>query len=77
MEQQRATRGTERQVSQFVQDHQVGFDQHLGDLSSLALGLFLLRRIDQFDRRQEAHALTVMLDGLDAEGRSYMGFPCE
>ena len=39
------------------------------DLACLALGLLLFERIDQFDRREEAHSLAVVLDGLDAEGR--------
>lgn len=63
MEEQGTAGGTERQVSQLVQDHEVGFHQRLGDLASLALGLFLLQRVDQLDRREEAHALAVMLDG--------------
>lgn len=31
-------------------------------------GLLLLERVDQFDRRVEAHALVVPRDGLDADG---------
>src|SRR5690554_2113548 len=37
VEQQRAARGAERQVSQLVKDHQFGFDQSLSDLPGLAL----------------------------------------
>ena len=35
--------GAERQISQLVQYQEAGFHQHLCDLSSLALGLFLLQ----------------------------------
>ena len=52
------------------QDHQVGFDQRLSDLPGLALGLFLLQRVDQFNRREEADALSVMLNGLNAKGHA-------
>jgi len=44
------TGGAERQVSQLVQYQEVGFHQYLCDLSGLALGLFLLQRVDQLDR---------------------------
>ena len=37
----------------------------IGDLTGLALCFFLLERIDQFDRREEADALSMMFDGLD------------
>jgi len=37
--------------------------------------LFLLQRVGQFDGREEAHAFTLMLDSLDAEGRGNMRFP--
>jgi len=72
VEQQRATRSAERQISQLIQDHQISFHQHLSDFSCLALGLFLLQRIDQLDRGEEAHTLAMMLDCLNAEGGSDM-----
>lgn len=68
VEQHGTTGGAERQISQLVQYQEVGFHQHLCDLPSLALGLFLLQRIDQFDGREEAHAFAMMLNGLDADG---------
>jgi hypothetical protein len=40
------------------------------------LGLFLLQGVDQFDCWEEARALSVMLDGLGAEGGGNMRFPC-
>src|SRR5690554_4463020 len=42
-------------------------DEPIGDLPGLALGLFLLECIDQFDGREEANPLAVMLDGVDAQ----------
>ena len=74
MEEQRTTGGAEWQISQFVQDHQVELDQGLGDLTGLALGLFLFERVDQFDRREEADLSAMMFDGLDAEGGRDMRF---
>ena len=40
VEEQGAATGAERQISQLFQDHQVGFDQRLGELASLALDFF-------------------------------------
>ena len=40
----------EWEVSRFVEDHQIGFDQRFSDFSGLALCLFLFERIDQFNR---------------------------
>ena len=65
MEQQRTARGAERQVSQLVEDHQFGFQQGFGDIPCFALCFCLLKRIDQFHGREEAHPLAMMLDGLD------------
>lgn len=48
-------------------------DEPVGDLPGLALGLFLLQRIDQFDGRKEANPLAVMLDGLNAQCRGDVG----
>ena len=50
MKEQGPARGAEWQVSQLIEDHQVGFHQRLCDLASLSLGLFLLQGVDQFDR---------------------------
>ena len=49
MEQQRATRSTEWQVSQFVEDHEIELGQVFCNLPGLALGLFLLKCIEQVD----------------------------
>ena len=74
VEQQGSTRGTEREVAQFIKDHEVELGQAFGDLSGLALGLFLFEGVDQFDGREEADLSAVMLDGLDTECRRDMGF---
>ena len=74
MEQQRPARGAEGQVSQFIEDDEVELGHCLCDLTRLALGLFLLKGVDQFDGREEANLATVMLYGLDAEGGGNMGF---
>jgi hypothetical protein len=42
-------------------------------LPDFALGLFLFEQIDQFDGGEEAYLLTVMFDGLDADGGGDMG----
>ncbi len=72
MEQQCATRGTERQVAQFIKDNQVEPSGALGDLPDLALVLFLFRRVDQFDGGEEVDSATVMFDGMNAESRCDM-----
>ncbi len=73
VEEQRAARGAERQVSQLVQYDQVQFRQVLGDLAGLALGLLLFQGIDQFNGREEADPSTVVFDGLDTEGGGGVG----
>jgi len=48
MEQKRAAGLAERQVSQFIEDHQVGVHQAVGDTSGFSRLLFLLQLVDQF-----------------------------
>src|SRR5690554_5355947 len=67
MEEQRAPRGTEWQVTQLIEDHEVLPHQHLCELAGLSPRLFLLKHIDQFNGREEPDLSTAMLDGLDAE----------
>lgn len=57
MEQQSAARCAERKIAKLVEDHEIGVDQAIGDLPSLALRLLLFQRIDQLDRREEPHPL--------------------
>ena len=74
MEQQCPARGAERQVAQFVQDHEVELGHCLGNLSGFSLGLFLFEGVDQFDGGEEAHLAAMMLDGLNTDGRCNVGF---
>ena len=52
------------------QYHEIRLDQCISDFPSLAYDFLLLQRVDQFYRREEAHAFAVMLDGLNAEGHA-------
>ncbi len=65
---------------EFVKYQQIETNQGLGDLACLALCLclclLLLKRIDQFDGREEADLAAMMLDGLDTEGGRDMCFSC-
>lgn len=49
VEQERAARCAERQVAKLIEDHEVGVDQTVRDLTGSSLGLFLFERVDQFD----------------------------
>ena len=62
VEQHGAARGAERQISQLVHHQEISFNQHLGNLPSPILGLFLLQCIDQLYCREEPNAFSVMLD---------------
>src|SRR4051812_14921519 len=73
MEEQCAAGGAERQVAKLVENDEVGVGEPSSELPSLPLVLFLFEGIDEFDRREEPHALAVMLDGLDADGGGEMG----
>ena len=76
MEEQGAARKAERQIAQFVHNHQVEPGETLRDLSGLAVGLRLLEGINQFDGRQKLDCPAMMFDGLDANRPSDMGFAC-
>ena len=69
MEEQRAAGGAERQVAQLVEDDEIGVSEPGCDLARFALKLFLFEGVDEFDGGEEPNALSVMLDGLDADGR--------
>ncbi len=49
MKQQCPARCAERQISEFIQDHQIEAGQTFGNVPSLTPGLFLLEGVDQFD----------------------------
>ena len=48
-------------------------DEPVGDLTGLALGLLLLKRVDEFDGGEEADTLAMILDRLHATGGGYVG----
>ena len=48
--------------------------QCLGDLSGIAVGLFLLKGVDQLNCGEEADLSAMMLNGLSAYGRCHVGF---
>ena len=72
MEQQRPAGGAERQVAKLVENDEVGIGEPARDLAGLALVLFLFEGVDEFDGREEPHALAVVLDRLDADGGGQM-----
>jgi hypothetical protein len=76
MEEQGPARGAERQVSEFVEDDEIGVGEPGGDLSWLALKLLLFESVDEFDGGKEPYALAVMLDGLDADRGGEMRLAC-
>jgi hypothetical protein len=76
VKQQGTARGAEWQVSQLIEDQQVGVEQAGGDLPGLSGRFLLLEGVDQFDRGEEPYALAVMLDGLDTERGGDVGFSC-
>src|SRR6202142_817606 len=76
MEEQGPAGGAERQVSELVEDDEIGVGEPGGDLSWLALKLLLFESVDEFDGGEEADALAMMLDRLDADRCSEMRLPC-
>ena len=76
MEEQCAAGGAERQVAEFIEDHEIEAGEAFGDLTGFTFCLFLFERVDELDGREEADLSPVMLDGLDAKGRRDMGFSC-
>ena len=52
MEQQCAARSAERQIAQLIEDHEIGVDKPVGDLSGSALRLFLFEGVYQLHRRE-------------------------
>jgi hypothetical protein len=72
MEEQGSAGGAEREVTEFVEDDEVGAGEAPRDLSCLSLKLFLFEGVDKFDGGEESDALAVVLDGLDADRRGEM-----
>ena len=75
MEEQCAAGGAERQVTEFVEDDEVGVREPRRDPAGLPFGLFLFERVDEIDGGEEPDALAVMFDRLDADGRGEMRLP--
>src|SRR6202453_1717513 len=67
MEDQSSAGGAERQVAQLVEDDEIGVGEPGGDLAWFALKLLLFKSVDEFNGGEEADALAMMLDGLDAD----------
>src|ERR1700690_1909304 len=75
MEEQSSAGGAERQVAQLVEDDEIGVGEPGGDLAWFALKLLLFKSVDEFNGGEEADALAVMLDGLDADRGGEMRLP--
>src|SRR5580693_3218153 len=67
MEEQGPAGGAERQVTQLVEDDEIGVGEPRRDLAGFALKLLLFESVDEFDGGEEPYALAVMFDGLDAD----------
>src|ERR1700693_4899193 len=67
MEEQGPAGGAERQVAKLVEDDEIGVGEPRRDLAGFALKLLLFESVDEFDGGEEADALAMMLDRLDAD----------
>jgi hypothetical protein len=76
MEEQGSAGGAERQVAKLVEDDEIGVGEPGGDLSWFALKLLLFKSIDEFNGGEEADALAMVLDGLDADRGGEMRLAC-
>jgi hypothetical protein len=76
MEEQGSAGGAERQVAKLVEDDEIGVGEPGGDLSWFALKLLLFKSVDEFDGGEEADALAMVLDGLDADRGGEMRLAC-
>ena len=64
VKQQSSTGLAERQVTQFIENHQIHAQQPQGNPSGFAGGLLLLKGIDQVHGGEEADPLAVMGDAV-------------
>ena len=67
MEEQGSAGGAERKVAKLVEDDAIGVGEPCGDLSWFALKLLLFESVDEFNGGEEADALAMVLDRLDAD----------
>ncbi|MPN22148.1 hypothetical protein SDC9_169531 [bioreactor metagenome] len=73
MEQQGTAGLAERQVAQFIEDHEVQPQQAGREAPGLALGLLPLQRVDQVHRAVEPYSLGHRADARHADGRGQVG----
>src|SRR4051812_1021609 len=74
MEEERAARLAKWQVAELIEDHEVGMRQTMRRVPRLAAGLLELQGVHELYGGEEAHAASMMLKGLHAEGRGQMRF---
>ena len=67
MEEQCPAGGAERQVAKLVEDDEIGVGEPRRDLARFALELLLFQGVDEFNGGEEADALAMVLDRLDAD----------
>src|ERR1700729_2349840 len=72
MEEQGSPGGAERQIAKLVEDDEIGVGEPGCDLSWFALKLLLFKSVDQFNGGEEADALAMVLDRLDADRNGEM-----
>jgi hypothetical protein len=72
MKEQRAAGGAERQITEFVEDHEVASYQPVRDLARSARSFLLLQRINQIDRAEEPNFLAMVFNRLNAKGCPYV-----
>src|ERR1700722_18950760 len=67
MKEQGPAGGAERQIAKLVEDDEIGVGEPGRDLARFALKLLLFKSVDQFNGGEEADALAMVFDGLDAD----------
>jgi hypothetical protein len=75
MEEQRSPGGAERQIAKLVEGDEIGVGEPGGDLARFALKVLLFKSVDQFNGGEEADALAVVLDRLDADRSGVLPVP--
>ena len=75
MEEQRSAGGAERQIAKLVEGDEIGVGEPGGDLARFALKVLLFKSVDQFNGGEEANALAMVLDRLDADRSGVLPVP--